>query len=396
MTENQVPPPVMPPAEVELLLGDLCAELVSSADTTRGRERIGRLTMLLRNFVHDWRQLCALHGTTGSALPEFRRLAAGAHTAAKPLAEGLVMRTNGVRALHVLEARVLRHLVQDAEAVPRRTRLLERPVFIVAAPRSGSTLLFETLACSPAFNTLGGEAHWLVENLDALRPGAPGVESNRLTAAHATAAIATAIREAALSQVQGPGGVPPCETAPLLEKTPKNALRIGFLSQVFPDARFILLWRDPRENLASIMDAWQSGDWITYPALPGWEGPWSLLLPPEWPSLRGAPLVSIAAQQWRQANEIALDDLQALPRAQWTAVSYHALLADPEATVRRLCGFAGVPFDEALRLRTRGALPLSRFTLTAPAAGKWRRHEAAITAVLPGIEGCWQRLSKLD
>ena len=35
------------------------------------------------------------------------------HAAAKPLADGLVMRTNNVGALLVLEKRVLQHLVAD-------------------------------------------------------------------------------------------------------------------------------------------------------------------------------------------------------------------------------------------------------------------------------------------
>ncbi len=49
---------------------------------------------------------------------------------------------------------------------------LEAPIFIVSAPRSGSTLLFETLAASSQLCTVGGEAHWLVEGIEGLRPGA--------------------------------------------------------------------------------------------------------------------------------------------------------------------------------------------------------------------------------
>src|SRR6266850_1723019 len=54
------------------------------------------------------------------------------------------------------------------EQHPRRwdslPKSLESPIFIVAAPRSGSTLLFETLARSESLCSVGGEAHWLVEN----------------------------------------------------------------------------------------------------------------------------------------------------------------------------------------------------------------------------------------
>ncbi len=392
LTEANRRSPVMPAAEVQLLVDDLREELVATGgDNTRAT----RFGTLLDNFVRDWRQLCALHGTDGEAREVFQGLAGAVHTAARPMADGLVMRTNQAGALLVLEKRVLQHLVAD-DAVPRASlRPLEKPVFIIAAPRSGSTLLFETLACSPGFNSFGGEAHWLIEDHAALRPGAPGLDSNRLTGADAGPEIIAAIRQAALARLEGPGGKTPAAGVPLLEKTPKNALRIPFLKKVFPDARFIFLWRDPRENVSSIMEAWRAGGWITYRALPGWDGPWSLLLPPGWPLLRGAPLETVAAWQWQSANQTALDDLGQLPSGDWTSVNYHDFLADPEAEVRRLCAFAGVPFDAALRARTNEKLPASRHTHTAPAADKWRRNAAEILRVLPGLEATWQRLRAL-
>lgn len=391
LTENDQRSPIMPAAEVQGLVDDLRAEL--TADTPEAKTRADRLDKVLESFTFDWRQLCALHGTRGEGREDFLRLGQAAHRAAKPLSEGVVMRTNAAGAMHVLEKRVLQHLVVDEAG--RAKGPLDRPVFIIAAPRSGSTLLFETLAATPGFNSLGGEAHWLIEDHAALRPGAPGVDSNRLTAADATGRLAAAIRQAATDRLQGPEGAPPADGAPLLEKTPKNALRIPFLKAIFPDARFIFLWRDPRENLGSIIDAWRAGGWVTYRGLPGWDGPWSLLLPPGWQALRDAPLETVAAWQWRSANQTALEDLQQLPPEDWTSVAYHDVLADPEGVTRRLCAFAGVAFDPALQSRTAGQLPLSRHTHTAPAPDKWRRHEAAILRAMPSLDACWQRLRAL-
>jgi hypothetical protein len=393
LTEDDQRSPIMPAAEVQWLVDDLRADLTPAVDTPEARGRVARLDKVLESFTFDWRQLCALHGVDGRGRDDFLRLGRTAHQIAGPLAEGLVMRANDASALHVLEKRVLQHLVADD--APNAKGPLDRPVFIIAAPRSGSTLLFETLAATPGFNSLGGEAHWLVEDHAALRPGAPGVDSNRLTAADVTAGLAVAIRQAAADRLEGPLGRAPTEGAPLLEKTPKNALRIPFLKAVFPDARFIFLWRDPRENLGSIIDAWQAGGWVTYRGLPGWDGPWSLLLPPGWQALAGAPLETVVAWQWRSANQTALEDLQQIPAEDWTSVAYHEFLADPEGVTRRLCAFAGVAFDEALQARTAGQLPLSRHTHTAPAPDKWRRHEDAILRALPGLEACWQRLRAL-
>ena len=100
----------------------------------------------------------------------------------------------------------------------------------------------------------------------------------------------------------------------LLEKTPKNALRVPFLRSVFPDARFLYLWREPEESLASMIEGWQSGLFVTYPDLPDWPGPkWSYLLVPGWRNLAGRPLHEIVAAQWRITQEHLLREMADIP-----------------------------------------------------------------------------------
>jgi hypothetical protein len=113
LTEGDQRAPVMPAAEVQLLVDDLRDELAVAAESAEARTRAARFNLLLESFVFDWRQLCALHGVGGRARPEFLRLAGAVREAAKPLADGLVMRTNGAAALLVLEKRVLQHLVAE-------------------------------------------------------------------------------------------------------------------------------------------------------------------------------------------------------------------------------------------------------------------------------------------
>ena len=118
LTEGDQRSPVMPAAEVQWLIDDLRAELTVAADTAdahvaEAKARVMRFGLLLESFVLDWRQLCALHGVGGRGRAEFLRLAGAVHQAARPLADGLVMRTNTASALLVLEKRVLQHLVAD-------------------------------------------------------------------------------------------------------------------------------------------------------------------------------------------------------------------------------------------------------------------------------------------
>jgi hypothetical protein len=275
-----------------------------------------------------------------------------------------------------------------AKARPRpaspsaRDERFDRPIFIVSPPRSGSTLLFETLAAAPGLWTVGGESHGLIERIGAFNVAAGGFQSNRLTAADADPAAVAQLRErfsAALRDRTG-APAPPTGRLRMLEKTPKNALRVPLLAAAFPEARFVYLHRDPEQTLASMIDAWASGRFRTYPRLPGWTGQaWSLLLTPGWRELIGKPLPEIVARQWSAVTRILLDDLDALPDGRWVATRYENLTADPEAEISRLCGLLDIDWDLTLD----GDLPLSVHTLTPPEPEKWRRHEAAIDAVRP-------------
>jgi hypothetical protein len=402
LTEQTVLRPVMPPAEVDLLLLDLLAELVAPPDPA-SQERFTEYCSLLQSFRRDWRQLYQLFGEAQAGWPEYTKLRDSLRAASKDAGGGLIMRTNRVAAHTVLEGRVLRVVlpVKAADGIQpaaggRRRITLKHPIFIVGAPRSGSTLLFETLAASDQICTVGGEAHWLVESIPELRPGAPGVDSNRLGAGHFSEVVADRIVNQIASQLKDHRGRPLPADTPLrfLEKTPKNALRVPFFDRIFPDALYIFLWRDPHENLSSIIEAWRSGNWKTYNGLEGFDGPWSLLLPPGWAGLRGCSLQEIAAFQWETTNRILLADLEALPRERRSVVNYSELVAHPAATLGRLCEFAGLELDVPLRERLAGPLPLSRFTQTPPSSDKWRRNEAAILSVMPGMRDTWRRLQE--
>ena len=398
LTERMALRPVMAPPEVELLLSDMKAELTSD-DPSVQSDRLVRYADLLDSLRCDWRQLYQLFGEHVEGRVEYQKLRDSVRAVSQDLSSGLVMRTNRVPAHRVLEGRVLRVLLpsKSRQGSASLSKSLERPIFIVAAPRSGSTLLFETLAVSEELCTLGGEAHWLVEGLPQLRPGAPGVESNRLDATHVSGPVAAHIREQLILHLQDSRGrpVPPASALRLLEKTPKNALRIPFLNELFPDALFVFLWRDPRENISSIMEAWRSGNWKTYNGLPDFDGPWSLILPPGWPAQRGRNLEEIAAFQWQATNDLLLDDLERLPPGRWCCVSYADVIARPSAVIERLCNFADIAFPGSVQARVSAPLPLSRFTQTPPRAEKWRHNEEAVMRVLPGVDSTWYRLRSL-
>jgi hypothetical protein len=270
----------------------------------------------------------------------------------------------------------------SSSAAPYRDRF-DRPVFIVSTPRSGSTLLFETLGQAPGLFSPGGESHWLIEDIQALSPAAHGWRSNRLTAADAAPEPVERLARAFYEDLSDRDGRRPGGRVRMLEKTPKNALRVPFFDSAWPDALFVYLYRDPRPTLASMIEAWRSGAFRTYPELPGWPGPpWSLLLVPGWEALRGRPLPEVAAHQWAATTQVLLADLAALPRERVRALAYDDFLAEPQSTVSRLAGSLGLAWDRGLG----PSLPLSVTTLSAPRPDKWRALEGAIAGTWPLIE----------
>lgn len=259
----------------------------------------------------------------------------------------------------------------------------DRPIFIVSTPRAGSTLLFETLAQLPNLWTIGIESHETIEGIPELHPAAHDWESNRLTAADATASVSETLKNRIAWQLENRTGTiwleqenaPTCVR--FLEKTPKNALRIPFLKTVFPDALFIYLYRERRANISSMVEGWRTLRFIAYPQVVGWPfKAWNFLLTPGWRSLADKPLIEIVAEQWHTTQRVIQDDLATLPVKDWLKVDYANLVAQPAETVNQIVTFADLRWDEHSRQRVTGRLPVSRMVLSAPDPQKWRKNEA--------------------
>ena len=456
LTERINAMPVMPPAEVEQLAVDLLADLAPADARPESAAAVGQFVSIMVDFCRDWRSLWSLFGVGREGRPQYEKLLAAtrrqiaglppvrvastgysaqavlnsrllghaltdggrrreaaefnaAASALAPVAEppsGDEPTLSSLPTLELPQIELPTVEVPRIETVtmeiampppapePHKPPVLERPIVILSAPRAGSTLLFETLAQAAGVYTIGGESHQLIESIAALRPGRGVVNSNRLTRRDATTAIVAELRTRFTGRIHDRDGQPPASGASvrLLEKTPKNALRVPFLLEVFPAAQFIYLQRDPRANLSSMMQAWRAKGWITYRQLPGWPGPWSLLLPPGYERLQGRPLEEIVAYQWRIANETILDDLDDLPHERWTTVRYESLVADPRAEIGKLLDFAGLAMDSRLEDYLARPLPLSKHTQSRPDPDKWKQNAAEIERVMPQLEAVSARL----
>jgi sulfotransferase family protein len=294
----------------------------------------------------------------------------------------------------------------DMPVAPERT--FDRPIIILGCPRSGTTLLFETLAKCANVWTIGGESYGVIDRharqFDGVLPR-DEVEDrgNRLDASDADPDACKRVIGGFLSVVRDREGRLYIEREPaerpgsirLLEKMPINSLRIPFLRRIFPDCRFIFLYRDPWANIGSLIDGWQYNE-RQVDSQHARGVLWTYLYPPGWRGLIGKPIADIAAAQWRATNELILRDLMNIPREHWIFIEYERLVTDSENQIRKLCEFTSLEIDGVLDSMLKHPLPFSRNTRTPPHPEKWRRHEKELNRVMPSLQAITAKIEKIQ
>jgi len=261
------------------------------------------------------------------------------------------------------------------------------PIFVVGCSRSGTTVTYETIALSPRLVSFG---HEIPEFWDDLwGPRHNGWESE---AAGAEAARPEHRRAAQRYFFQRLG------TGQVLDKTCINVMRVPYLHRLFPQARFVYIHRDGRDNVSSLIDGWMHDGHFGLSKLlgplpcgvnigGGTFRDWSFLLPPGWRAYNDAPLEEVCAYQWLTANRLALDALAKLPAEQWIRLRYEDLFERPVEMFREVFERLGLPFDDSVRERSASldARPTS-IVRGAPKKEKWKeRHAAMIERILPRI-----------
>ncbi len=427
-SDNRAEPPVLQPGQTKVT--DLQFEQVNTpkimspweirchaqhaAENVVPDERTEAIFRRLDKFAYAWGAAWARFGDSEEGLSAYTRLRDAAAEDLKSLGAPSSRMTNNIRLSDVIDHSILKVAVpaepssgptsppkakpQPATArppaAPERQQfadLLERPIFIVSTPRSGSTMLFDTLRQARGAYTTGRESHGLIEGMRRFHPASSGWSSNRLIEADAVPAAVEELSRRFYLALGDRDGSSPRGPARMIEKTPKNCLRVPFLASAYPDATFLYLYRDPRQTMSSMIEAWRSGRFRTYPDLPAWRGlPWSLLLVPGWRDLNGKQLPEIVARQWATASDILVDDLSNLPADRVRSISYADLVASPQESMKKLCASLGLEWDRDLG----ESLPLSPTTVSAPDPEKWRANEHLIEPVWPIVEGVNERAQR--
>ena len=262
------------------------------------------------------------------------------------------------------------------------------PVFIIGCSRSGTTVTYETFAKSPELLSLGFE---IPEFWDGLW----GPHHNNWASEAASATDAKpGHRKAALRyyyQRLGAGRI--------LDKTCINIMRIPYLHRLFPEAVFVYIHRDGRDNISSLMDGWRhNGHFGLSRTLGPFPDPvainngefqeWSFFLPPGWRDYNRAPLEEVCAYQWITANRLALDAKGIIPEKQWIQLRYEDIFDHPVEMFEQAFRKLGLPLDSAVRRHSENLRSKPTSIVNGmPMQQKWRgRNSEAIKCILSRIK----------
>lgn len=261
----------------------------------------------------------------------------------------------------------------------------ERPVFILGAPRSGTTLLFRVLGLCPELGHLPREGHLMWRRFH--HPRATGWRSDAVGAGQLRPGERRFIHAYLRSFFEQPRFV---------EKTPENTLRIPYLLDLFPDAHFVVIKRNPCDVVNSLINGWReaSGRYRSYYVpldldIPGHPHArqWRFALIEGWRDLRSASIPEIAYEQWRQCVQGIQEGRALVPEERWTEIHLETLLADPRATLAGLLERLQLSASPALwqGLDQMVAKPVN--ALSSQRHEKWRfENEAQLLPWLPKMQ----------
>jgi hypothetical protein len=214
-----------------------------------------------------------------------------------------------------------------------------RVIFVLGAPRSGTTWLAGMLLTHPGTAGLAEAETWIFQATRDLWD--LGIAEPEVAAAirRFCDAVFTAHRDRTRPSATW-----------YVEKTPAHVFRLAEMNRVYPDAVYVHIVRDGRDVARSLAEM---------------DG--------------GADAVADGARHWAAAVRAVRRAAPSLARLR--EVSYEALVAYPVSGVSDVLAWAGLPVDDDVRraLAERNPIRVSQLGTTGPVGpGKWRslpRHD---------------------
>lgn len=224
---------------------------------------------------------------------------------------------------------------------------IRAPMFIIGAPRSGTSILYEKLAQHPDVTYISKATkkapgsllltRFLMHFRKSMQPTEARAVWNRFWRGREDATLG---REDAHPRARRylrrvvRNHIALFQKPRFLAKYLGNSFRIEFLDAIFPDAIFIHIIRDGRAVAYSVKRSMLKEGGVYWGARP-----------PGWRELRDMPLLDAAALQWKLTVEYTCESAQALPEGRYIELRYEDFAARPAEALSEVAGKCGLTWD---------------------------------------------------
>jgi tetratricopeptide (TPR) repeat protein len=245
---------------------------------------------------------------------------------------------------------------------------VDSPVFVVAFPRSGTTLLELTLDAHPLLQSMDEQP--FVQNAleDIVAKGIAYPERLGLLTAQDLDDLRTRYYERVRRKVQLLSG------QRLVDKNPLNILRLPVIRRIFPNSPIVLAIRHPCDVILSCyMQHFRAPDFA--------------MLCAEMPSL---------TLGYRKTFDFWYDQVALLEPPHILEMQYESFVTDFGIQVRRIAEFLELPWDPAMlepgeRARSKGYISTPSYSqvmqpVTPKAVGRWHAYRRYLEPALPVLE----------
>jgi len=223
----------------------------------------------------------------------------------------------------------------------------DRPVIVLGCSRAGTTVVYKTLSESPELGTLQRETHDFWVDLHPLDE--KGWDTHALDAADASKRDRDYVARYFYAWTGHRRWV---------DKNNQNGLCVPYLRELFPDAIFVYVKRDPGDNINSLIEGWGKPDkYATWSGIfpetvaidDGRYTRWCFFLAEGWRNYLNATIEDVAAFQYQAINRAILEARASVPANQWVEVFYEDLVRDPVAGYQKLYADCRLNFSPAVR-----------------------------------------------
>ena len=233
------------------------------------------------------------------------------------------------------------------------------PIFIIGAGRSGTNMLRDAICSFEEFDT------WPCDEINYIwRHGNIKKENDRFTADQINSSIKKYIQKQ-FDRIEQKSQV-----EYVVEKTCANSLKIPFINEIFPQAKYIFIVRDGKDVAASAKKRWKASLEIKYLSkkakfVPVADLPyygirylknrikktfskdkqlafWGPIYPNMDQDLKNSTLAEVCAKQWKACVETAYYDLKKLHKDQVYFIRYEDFVQNPKYEIHQIMNFLKV------------------------------------------------------